>query len=273
LAIIHRAPWRNDGEEVQSPSPSILHQSFKEPPLYTAKLPSTKAAVVAATESKRVMSKIKAHLSLLGLSLLPLASAQAQEYVDKGFYAVGRAGGMVNPEVKFETEALPESANANDTVKYKFAPFGELGGGYRFGGFRVEETLGYSSSDARSAVTQGHARFYSLTISGFADIPVSEVIVPYVGGGMGAVRVDSTSSWTSAIAGADASFESRSWGPFWHLDAGVGFRVAPRVTLEVGGRYSRSLSMRRFGHGDSDNLLLTSQFNSVTATAGVRYAF
>jgi opacity protein-like surface antigen len=232
-----------------------------------------KPAAVAATESKRVMSKIKAHLSLLGLSLLPFASAQAQEYVDKGFYAVGRAGGMVNPEVKYETQALPEFLNADDTVKYKFAPFGEIGGGYHFGGFRVEETLGYSSSDAKSADMQGHVRFYSLTISGFADIPVSELIVPYIGGGMGAVRIDSKSSWTSSITGVDASFESRSWGPFWHLDAGVGFRVAQRVTLEMGGRYSRSLSMRRFGHGDSDNLLLTSQFNSMTATAGVRYAF
>jgi opacity protein-like surface antigen len=219
------------------------------------------------------MSNLKAHLSLLGLSFFPLVSAQAQDYVDKGFYAVGRAGGMVNPEVKFDAQALPEFLNGDDTVKYKFAPFGEIGGGYSFGGFRFEETLGYSSSDAKGTDTQGHARFYSLTVSGFADIPVNEVIVPYVGGGMGAVRVDSTSSWTSAITGADATVESRSWGPFWHVDAGIGFRLAPRVTLEVGGRYSRSFSMRRFGHGDSDNLLLTSQFDSITATAGVRYAF
>jgi opacity protein-like surface antigen len=228
---------------------------------------------VAATDSKPIMSNLKAHLSLLGLSLLQLASAQAQEYVDKGFYAVGRAGGMVNSEVKFNTEALPAFLNVDGTVKYKFAPLGEFGGGYSFGGFRLEETLGYSSSDAKGTDTQGHARFYSLTVSGFADLPVNEVIVLYVGGGMGAVRVDSTSSWTSAITGADARFESRSWGPFWHLDAGVGFRVAPRVTLEVGGRYSRSFNMRRFGHGDGDNLLVTSQFDSVTATAGVRYAF
>ncbi len=42
---------------------------------------------MAATESKPIMSNLKAHLSLLGLSFLPLASAQAQEYVDKGLYA------------------------------------------------------------------------------------------------------------------------------------------------------------------------------------------
>jgi hypothetical protein len=122
------------------------------------------------------MSKIKAGLSLLGLSLLPLAPAQAQEYVDNGFYAVGRAGGMVNPEVKFETQALPAFLNADDTVKYKFAPFAEIGGGYGFGGFRVEETLGYGSSDTKGSAPQGHARFYSLTVSGFADIPVNEVV-------------------------------------------------------------------------------------------------
>lgn len=216
------------------------------------------------------MSRLKAHFCLIGLTLMSLASAQAQEFVDKGLYAVARAGGMANPSLKFDTNALTALMNGEDTVKYKRAPFGEIGGGYNFGGVRVEETLGYSSSDARIA-DAGRARLFSLTLSGFADIPVSAVIVPYVGGGMGAVRIDSSFSWSDANTGD--RFQSRSWGPFWHVDAGVGFHMSRRITIELGGRYVRSLSMKRLGHGSNYDLVPVSGYEAAIVTLGLRYAF
>jgi opacity protein-like surface antigen len=250
--------------------PSILHRRSNERSLCAATLPARHVAPVAAKESKRIMSRLKARFSLLGLMLLPLACAQAQDSIDRGFYAVGRAGGMSNPEVKFDTDELSALVNGDETVKYKFAPFGEVGGGYRFGAFRLEETLGYSSSDAKTADT-GHARFFNLTISGFADIPVSEVLVPYVGGGMGAARVDSTLSWNDVNSGD--RFDSRAWGPFWHLDAGVGFHLGRRVTLEVGGRYARSFSMRKLGHDIGNDFAPLTGYQAVMGTVGIRYAF
>jgi opacity protein-like surface antigen len=249
---------------------SILHQRSKERSLCAATLSTRHVAPVATKESKRIMSRLKVRFSLIGLILLPLASAQAQDFVDRGFYAVGRAGGMSNPEVKFDTDELTAPVNGDDTVKYKFAPFGEIGGGYSFGAFRLEETLGYSTSDAKTADT-GHARFFNLTISGFTDIPVSEAIVPYVGGGMGAARVDSTLSWNDANSGD--RFDSRAWGPFWHLDAGVGFHLARRVTLEVGGRYARSFSMRKLGHDIGNDFAPLTGYQAVIGTVGIRYAF
>jgi opacity protein-like surface antigen len=231
-------------------------------------------AAVATKESKLNMSHLRAYFYLIGLIILPLASGRAQEFVDKGFYAVARAGAAVNPEAKFDTDALNASLAFDDKVKYKMAPFGEVGGGYSFGKFRVEETLGYSSSDAKSNDTQGRARFYFLTISGFADIPVTDVIVPYVGGGMGAVRVDSDLSWASAVSGTDVAIQGNAWGPFWHVDTGVGFHVAPKITVELGVRYAKSFSsMKGIGHNDSDGLVPVAQFDAASGTLGVRSLF
>lgn len=218
--------------------------------------------------------RLRASCFLFGLAILPLAPSHAQEIVDKGFYAVARAGASVNPELKFDSEALGVSAISDDTVKYKVAPFGEVGGGYSFGKFRVEETLGYSSSDAKSSNAQGRARFYYLTVSGFADIPVTDVVVPYVGGGMGAVRVDSDLSWANALTNTDVTIQGKAWGPFWHVDAGVGFRVAPKITVDLGVRYAKSFSsMKGIGHDDNDGLVPVAQFNAASALLGARYHF
>jgi opacity protein-like surface antigen len=208
------------------------------------------------------MSHVKTHLPWLGLIILPLAAAHAEDSTDRGFYAVARAGGTVASQAKFDASALSSEINVDDKVKYKRAPFGEVGAGYRFGTFRVEETLGYSSSNAKSDSLPGKARVFSLTVSGFADIPVSDIVVPYVGGGLGAVRVDSTGG----------TFESKGWGPTWHFDAGVGFRVAPQFTVEVGGRYERTFNMRKIGSG-GDGVAPVSRYNATIATLGVRYAF
>ena len=205
-------------------------------------------------------SKIKVHLSLLGLVVVPIAAAQADEV--GGVYAVARAGGAFNPDVKFDTSGFTAF---NDSVKYKVSPTGEIGAGYQFSSFRLEQTLGYTSSNAKDV--ESHAKAYSLTISGYADIPVGQLIVPYVGGGIGAVRIDTQVS----LPDISGEVESKSWGPFWHLDAGIGFHVTPKVTVEFGGRYSRTLSMK--GIGDSDRILKVSDLHGASVMLGVRYLF
>lgn len=220
-----------------------------------------------ANEFHLIMSRNKVHLSLLGLMVLPLGSAHADEAT--GVYAVARAGGAFNPESKFDINALPGSSASDNTVKYKIAPTGEIGAGYDFGSFRLEQTLGYTSSNAKDVPSR--VRAYSLTISGYADIPISKVIVPYVGGGMGAVRIDTQLSWPVDITGIGREFESKSWGPFWHLDSGISFHVAPRFTVELGGRYSQTFSMRRVGN--SNRVVEVSELRGASATLGLRYLF
>jgi opacity protein-like surface antigen len=230
---------------------------------------------------------LKPHWSLIALTIVPLASGQAQEPADKGFYVVARAGATVNPEVKFASNVrgnilgnIPGvnftagDLTSDGTVKFKTAPFGEIGAGYRFGNFRLEQTLGYSSSDAKDSATNGDVSLYTLTISGFVDIPVSDTIVPYVGGGVGAVRADSTLSRDNVIGGTDVTVEDKAWGPFWHVDVGVGFRVAPRVTVALGARYAKSFGdMKSIGDSESDGLVAATEVDSLSGTLGLRYSF
>lgn len=213
------------------------------------------------------MFNVKVFLPLLGLTVLPLATAHADEAT--GVYAVARAGAAFNPESKFDTHGLPGSSSFDDSVKYKLAPTGEIGAGYNFGSFRLEETLGYTSSNAKDIASR--ARAYTLTLSGFADIPVSQLVVPYIGGGMGAVRIDTQFTVPDDTTGLGGQLESKSWGPFWHLDAGVGFHVAPKLTLEVGARYSQTFKMKEIGN--SDSLAEVSQLRGASAMMGVRYVF
>lgn len=77
-------------------------------------------------------------------------------------------------------------------------------------GIAGRRSLGYSSSDAKSSNALGRARFYFLTVSAFADIPVTEVIVPYVGGGMGAVRVDTDLSWANVLTDTDVTTQGKA---------------------------------------------------------------
>ena len=213
------------------------------------------------------MSTAKVCLPLLSLLVLPFATAQADETT--GIYAVARAGAAFNPESKFDTHGLPGSSSFDDTLKYKLAPTGEIGAGYNFGSFRLEETLGYTSSNAKDIASR--ARAYTLTISAFADIPVSQRVVPYIGGGMGAVRIDTQFTVPNDTTGLTGQLDSKSWGPFWHLDTGVGFHVASKLTLEVGVRYSQTFKMKEIGN--SDSFVEVSQLRGASALMGVRYVF
>jgi opacity protein-like surface antigen len=206
------------------------------------------------------MSRLKAPIFVLSLIVLPIATAYADDA--GGVYAVARAGGAFNPDVKFDTSGFTAF---NDSVKYKVSPTGEVGAGYQFSSFRLEQTLGYTSSNAKDV--ESHAKAYTMTISALADIPVSQVIVPYLGGGMGAVRIDTQAS----LPDVGGEVDSKSWGPFWHLDAGIGFHLTRKVTVEFGGRYSKTFSMK--GIGNSNGILEVSDLRGASVMLGARYLF
>lgn len=54
--------------------------------------------------------------------------------------------------------------------------------------------------------------------------------------GQGEPRAGITAEIGSSYAGKD-------WGILWHADAGLGIRVTPKATLEVGACYSRTSSL------------------------------
>jgi opacity protein-like surface antigen len=224
------------------------------------------------------MTRLSFPIALIGLAGLPLLSTVAHAQDDqKGIYAVARGGMAVNPEQKVDSASDVIDAFDNKT-KYKSGITGEIGAGYSFGMFRVEQTVGYTSLKAKNlddngSTGDGRNKAMSMSVGGYVDIPVSSIIVPYVGAGVGITRVDARLSQTNGTTGISSSYSGKDWGMLWHADAGVGIRVAPKVTLEVGARYSQTSGLKFDGISDGQDAVFKPKLTTLSGTMGVRYKF
>lgn len=205
------------------------------------------------------------------------SAAQAQDEPVRGIYAVARAGASVNSEQKFDIDSLP--SQFDDKTKYKTGLTGEIGGGYDFGMFRIEQTIGYNGNnlDLKDLGTgnlpaSGRTRSYTVSVSGYIDIPLHAVFVPYLGGGIGASRVDANLSRTGAN-GLSSSYSGKDWGMTWHGDAGVGINVARKTTIEVGGRYSQTSKLAFNGQDAGAATRYEPKLRTLSGTVGVRHIF
>jgi opacity protein-like surface antigen len=225
------------------------------------------------------MTRLTHGFMLACLVAIPLATAaRAQETRETGIYAVVRAGGSIAPKQKLDLNDL--SASFPEDAKYKTALTGQVGAGYDFGRFRIEQTLGYTSNELNSKDLKsdgfsgdGRTRALSMTIAGYVDIPVTDRIVPYVGGGVGAARVETRLSSQNATTGATSSFNGKDWGLMWHADAGVGVRMSPKTTLEFGARYSQTSGLKYDGLNAAIKTRYEPKLSSVSGTVGVRHVF
>jgi opacity protein-like surface antigen len=218
-----------------------------------------------------------ASLIVLGAAASLSSVAQAQDEPARGIYAVARAGASVNSEQKFDVDSLP--TQFDDKITYKTGLTGEIGGGYDFGMFRVEQTVGYNSNSLNlkdlgtdNLPASGRTRSYSVSVSGYFDIPLHAVFVPYLGGGIGASRVDANLSRTGAN-GLSSSYAGKDWGMTWHGDAGIGINVAPKTTIEVGGRYSQTSKLAFDGQDAGAATRYEPKLRTLSGTIGVRHIF
>lgn len=228
------------------------------------------------------MTRLTHGFMLACMVAIPLAAAataaRAQETPETGIYVVGRVGGAIAPKQKIDLNDL--SASFPDDAKYKTALTGQIGAGYDFGRFRIEQTIGYTDSNLKSKDLRadgldgdGRTRALSMTVAGYVDIPVTDRIVPYVGGGVGAARVEARLSSANAATGATSSFDGKDWGLMWHADAGVGVRMSPKTTLEFGARYSQISGLKYDGLNAATKASYESKLSSVSGTVGVRHLF
>lgn len=224
------------------------------------------------------MTRLSLPLALIALASVPLFSATAQAQDDeKGIYAVARAGMAVNPEQKISSADDIVTA-FDDKQKYKSGITGEIGAGYKFGMFRVEQTIGYTSLktknlDENGFTGEGRNKAFAMLVTGYVDIPVSSIIVPYVGGGVGLTRVDARLSRADSLTGVASSYAGKDWGMLFHADAGVGIRVAPKVVVEVGGRYSQASGLKFDGVSAGQDTVFKPKMRTLSGTLGVRYLF
>ncbi|WP_185999979.1 outer membrane beta-barrel protein [Novosphingobium lindaniclasticum] len=217
-------------------------------------------------------------LSVAGALMLPAMATAAHAEDDKGIYAVARVGMAVKPDQRFDDSDLPASATFDDKTKYKSGFTGELGGGYDFGPVRVEQTGGYMSLKAKglgdddySGSGRNKAMFAS--IGAFVDIPTGSIVEPYIGGGVGAARVDASLGRTDELLGDTSSYSGKDWGLLWHVDAGVGIKVAPKVTVELGGRYTQISGLKFDGVNNGVPAVYEPTMRTLSGTLGVRYKF
>lgn len=227
------------------------------------------------------MLRSLARFALFGLiTTLFAAPALAQDDPVKGIYAVARAGASISPEQKFDGSSVPLSSLFDDKTKYKTGITGQIGGGYDFGLFRVEQTIGYTSNDLNlkdantgGLTSAGRSRAFSMTVAGYVDIPVHKTIVPYVGGGIGAARVEANLSRVNSATSVGSSFSGKDWGLMWHADAGIGVRVSRKMTIEVGGRYAQTSGLKYAGESAGVATSFEPKLSTLSATIGVRHVF
>lgn len=220
--------------------------------------------------------------------------ALAQSESSKGPYAVARAGVQVDSDLKTEkapARTAPVLHNRNIDGQSGFV--GEIGAGYDFGGFRLEGTVGYNTSAVnakrlsdKANIGSGRLKSLDFGVSAYADLIQDGPFKPFIGGGIAASRVsDSVSllerSKTKPKPGVvvpGARINDSDWGFKWHLDAGVGYEVAPGTTFEVAGRYARTTSLNLTGNKiDAARVKTNQTYNARASSAslllGIRQRF
>ncbi|WP_442678809.1 outer membrane protein [Sphingomonas sp. ASY06-1R] len=219
-------------------------------------------------------------LRLICFAALPLATAahaQDEEPVT-GVYAVARVGASINPKQKLKSDDI-SSSSFTDSSKFKTGLTGQIGGGYDFGMFRIEQTIGYNNDDLKlknldnNQVASGRTRSFSMSLAGYVDIPLHSIIVPYVGGGVGAARVEANMVRVDGTTGLGSSYSGKDWGLLWHADAGIGIQVAARTTLEVGARYSQTSRLSFAGQNFGTATSYQPTLRALSGTIGVRHVF
>lgn len=225
------------------------------------------------------MTRLTHGLMLACMAMAPMVgTATAAKAQETGIYGVIRGGGSITPKQKIDLDDF--SASFPDDAKYKTGLTGQIGAGYDFGRFRIEQTLGYSKNDLNSKDLtssgfngDGVTKSLSMTVSGYVDFPITDRIVPYVGGGVGAARVQTKLTSANIASGAASSFEGKDWGVMWHADAGLGVRMAPKTTLEFGVSYAQTSRLKYDGVNAAIETSYQPKLSSVSGTVGVRHIF
>jgi opacity protein-like surface antigen len=119
---------------------------------------------------------------------------------------------------------------------------GGLGAGFKSGWVRSDVTVDYTAGMKYSGTiaTPGDvsAKVDAVTalFNGYLDLGTWYGATPYIGAGAGMANLKS--SYTNMVAPASANGLSNSqWKFAWAVMAGVGYSIAPNLTLDAGYRY------------------------------------
>jgi opacity protein-like surface antigen len=203
-----------------------------------------------------------------------------------GFYLMARA-----------EYSIPENVDVNNSVGQGEAILSDgvslgLGLGYRFNRYirsdvelarRAYELQNLARpSGANSRPLTGEAEIYSAMLSGYLDIPLSDLgadkaarIIPYIGGGVGVGLLNANDVSVFDQSNVRGSYYTKTYSgsivvPVAHLSAGLTIPISDQVDIDIGYKYflMGDLSGTRRGVKGESQL-----FRAHSALAGIRYNF
>jgi opacity protein-like surface antigen len=141
-----------------------------------------------------------------------------------------------------DAESAPTYANPSDNA-LGTGFVGGVGAGYKGQWLRTDLTLDYTSpmkytgTIVSSDDTSAKIEAVTALINGYIDLGTWYGFTPYIGAGIGASRLN-VYDFTSTAAPPFTGGLSRSqWNFSWALTGGVGYVIAPNLTLDVNYRY------------------------------------
>lgn len=227
---------------------------------------------------------------------IAVTSPAAAQQAEPGPYVVARAGAQVDSDVK-PTQVLAKGQTVAKTtptlpknIDHNAGFTGELGMGYDFGGVRIEGTAGYDTANVnvkalsdKNYTGAGRTKSFDLGIGAYVDLVREGPFKPFVGGGIGASRVNyaidrHSANETPGTLAPAVGIIGKDWGFRWHLDAGVNYDIAPKTSIELLGRYSQTSGLRMEGAAIDENFQRQSmdyklKNSSTSVMVGVRQKF
>jgi opacity protein-like surface antigen len=238
---------------------------------------------------------------IIGLTVTTLSNTSFAS--DKtGFYFKANVGANKMSDTKeknsISSEKIPINSNKS---KSEVSPSFSIGTGYYFNDFiRTDVTFDYSkvafkkntvnfnkyigSEDLTyvgQVIANRKSSIYSMILSGYADLPITDSIKFFVGSGFGLARIKEKFSQTWIINGfeentfigsdiSNHSSKSKNKTNFaYSLTAGTSIQAVPNVNLELSYNYK---NFGKAGHKtDSSGTATTNRYAGHILSAGIRF--
>ena len=205
---------------------------------------------------------MRAHHQFLAAAALAaglLSSAPSSAQMTNGLYFSGGAG------ANWLSDATTTRNGVDNTTKYKAGPAVAFALGYGLGnGIRLEGELGYRNSDVNNG--NGSLGAWTFMGNGLYDFDLDLPIVPYLGVGLGAARLNADAVQT----GATSSINDSDTRFAYQGIAGAAYAINERLKLDLSYRY---LGTTKPTFTDNTGASVKTEYNDHAVLLSFRYEF
>ena len=173
------------------------------------------------------------------LVIAVVISLSSFAYSAPGFYVGGNVGIALLSDSDIASSDIPVSITVSSENGFSTGGFI----GYSFmNNFRIEGELVYQGNDADKMSISGYdlnltgdITSVALFANGYYDFKNSSNFTPFVGAGIGMANVEISDFNIVGVGGGDLNDDDTVLA--YHLDAGVGYEINERLTLDLKYRY------------------------------------